>query len=354
MLLLVLCGVGVGEDAFGLGQNACHITFLGFIKFHYVGLQFVKLLLVATRGGTADDQRCTGIVNQHRVDLVDDGVVVFALHQFFGVACHVVTQVVETELVVGAVGDVAVVGAATCGRVGLVLVDAVDGEAEELVHRAHPFGVTFGQVVVHSDHMHALACQGIEVDRQRSHEGLTFTSGHLSNLALVQHDTANDLAVVVHHVPSHHVAARHPAVLEVGLVAFDGDVVVFCGQLAVEVGGGHFHHFVFAEVFGCGLHYRERLGKDFVQRFFDVVELLFLEFVDLVVELLLFVGLHVGVGFGLGFQLGNFGHLGSGLVLDVFLEFHGLMTEAVDVEFDDLVISLEGLLEYGLQGLVVA
>ena len=89
---------------------------------------------------------------------------VFALHQLFGVACHIVTQVVETELIVGTIGDVAVVGTATCGRVGFVLVDAVHGEAEELVHCPHPLGVTFGQVVVHGDDVYAFAGEGVQVD----------------------------------------------------------------------------------------------------------------------------------------------------------------------------------------------
>ena len=125
-------------------------------------------------------------------------------------------------------------------------------------------------------------------------------------------------------------------------------MLVFGSQLAVEVGGSHLYGLVLAEIFGGGFHHRERLWKDFVQRLFDVVKLLFLEFVDLVVEFLLLVGLHVGVGFGLGFQLGDFGHLGGGLVLDVFLEFLCLMSQAVDVEFHDLIVSLECLLEYGL------
>ena len=85
-----------------------------------------------------------------------------------------------------------------------------------------------------------------------------------------------------------------------------------------------------------------------------MVKLLFFKLVDLGVELLLLVGVHVEVGFSLGFQLGDFGHFGSGLALDVFLEFYGFMSQAVDVEFLDLFVSLEGLFEYGLQGLVVA
>ena len=42
-------------------------------------------------------------------DLVDDGVAVPALHHVLEPVLHIVAQIVEAELVVGAVGDVAVV-----------------------------------------------------------------------------------------------------------------------------------------------------------------------------------------------------------------------------------------------------
>jgi hypothetical protein len=49
---------------------------------------------------------------------------------------HVVAQVVESELVVGAVRDIALVLEPTVGRIHLVL-DAPDRESEELVDLAH-------------------------------------------------------------------------------------------------------------------------------------------------------------------------------------------------------------------------
>jgi hypothetical protein len=58
-------------------------------------------------GRTADDQRCARLVDEDGVDLVDDGEVVAALHQLGRAPRHVVAQVVEAELVVRAVGDVA-------------------------------------------------------------------------------------------------------------------------------------------------------------------------------------------------------------------------------------------------------
>ena len=61
-------------------------------------------------GRAGDDQRRAGLVDQDGVDLVDDGEVVAALHQVVERVRHVVAQVVEAELVVGAVGDVGGVG----------------------------------------------------------------------------------------------------------------------------------------------------------------------------------------------------------------------------------------------------
>ena len=63
-----------------------------------------------------DDQRGARLVDQDRVDLVDDRVVVLALDHLVEAEAHVVAEVVEPELVVRAVGDVRVVGLAARAR----------------------------------------------------------------------------------------------------------------------------------------------------------------------------------------------------------------------------------------------
>ena len=50
------------------------------------------------------------------IDLVDDRVIVTALHHRLAVVFHVVAQIVEAELVVGGVGDVGGVGGACALR----------------------------------------------------------------------------------------------------------------------------------------------------------------------------------------------------------------------------------------------
>ena len=111
---------------------------------------------------------------------------------------QVVAQVVETEFVVGAVGDVAGVGGALLvGR--LAALDHADRQAEEAVDRPHPVRVALRQVVVDRDHVHALAWQRVQVRRQRRDQRLAFAGAHLGDLALVQHHAADQLHVEVAH-----------------------------------------------------------------------------------------------------------------------------------------------------------
>ena len=107
-----------------------------------------------------DDQRGAGLVDEDRVDLVDDGEVVAALGLVDELAGHVVAQVVEAELVVRAVRDVGGVLAALLGRRGVdAREDEADLEAEEAVDATHPLGVEAGEVVVDRDEVDALAAE---------------------------------------------------------------------------------------------------------------------------------------------------------------------------------------------------
>jgi hypothetical protein len=119
---------------------------------------------------------------------------VTALHLLVVAQHHVVAQVVETELGIGAVGDVGQVRVAA----GVPLQTVLKGghrKPQKLVDRAHPSRVAGGQVVVDRDHVHAFASKGIEVHGQGSDQGLAFAGLHLGNGALVQDDGAHDLHV---------------------------------------------------------------------------------------------------------------------------------------------------------------
>ena len=117
-----------------------------------------------------------------------------ALHHVLEPVLHVVAQIVEAELVVGAVGHVARIG-------GLALVvlqavhDGADGQPEETVDLAHPLGVALGEVVVDRDDVHALAGERVEIDRERRDQRLAFAGLHLGDPALVQDHAADQLHV---------------------------------------------------------------------------------------------------------------------------------------------------------------
>ena len=145
---------------------------------------------------------------------------------------HVVAQIVEAELVVGAVGDVALVS-------GLALLviepmhDDADRQAQELVDLAHPFGVALGEIVVDRDHMHAASRQRIQIDRQGGDQGLAFAGLHLGDRALVQDHAADKLNI---EMP---LADRALAGLPHGGECLDQDVVERCagGDLLLEILG---------------------------------------------------------------------------------------------------------------------
>ena len=152
-----------------------------------------------------DDQRRPRFVDEDAVHLVDDREVMPALHVVRQLELHVVAQVVEAELVVGAVGDVGGVGDLPLGVVELVLDDA-DRHAEEAVDLAHPLRVAAGEVVVDGDDVDAFAFERVQIGGQRRDERLAFAGLHLGDLALVQHGAADELHVEVPHVE--HAAAR--------------------------------------------------------------------------------------------------------------------------------------------------
>ncbi len=145
---------------------------------------------------TRDDQRGAGFVDEDRVDLVDDGEGVSALHQLVERVGHIVAQVVEAELVVGAVGDVGVVGLAAFRRRHLRQ-DHAHLQPQEAVHAAHPLRVTFGQVVVDGHDVRALTGQRVQVRGQHTGEGLAFTGLHLGDVSGVQRGTTHDLHIKV-------------------------------------------------------------------------------------------------------------------------------------------------------------
>ena len=288
--LAALGFVAFGDLLLGFVEHLVHEGALGLVEPLHVGAELHELRLVGlvARDRTGDDERGPRVIDEHGVHLVHDGEVVLALHQVLLGDGHIVAQVVETELVVRTEGDVAFVGLAAGVRVRLVLVDAVHGQAVEHIQRTHPLGVTLGQVVVDGHHMDTLAREGVQEHRERGDEGLALARRHFRDLALMQGDAADQLDVIVDHVPGDLVAARQPVVAVYGLVPLDVHKVVVHGQVAVELRGGDGDGGILLEAAGRALHDGESLREYLVEGLLDGLVFVLDELVRLAGQTLLF------------------------------------------------------------------
>ncbi len=225
-------------------------------------LIFVKHLVFTLRHRTTDDQRRTGIIYQNGIHLIDNGVVMSPLYQIERRGSHIITQVVETELIVRTESNIARVCTAALIAVGAILIDAINRQAVEHIKRAHPLGVTLSEVVVHGNHMHALVGQRIEEYGQRCHQRLALTGCHLGNFALVKHHATYQLYVIVHHIPAHLVAARSPRSMVNSLISVNLHKVVAAirSQILVLLCSSNHNRFILSKTASRRFHNGKGFG----------------------------------------------------------------------------------------------
>ena len=123
-LLVAFC-CAFSDQFLGLSQILrCQRTLNTHQALHQ-RLIFFKHLVVTFGHRAGNNQRRTGIVDEHGVHLVHNCVIVGTLHQLRRILGHIVTQIVEAELIVGTKGDVTLICPATGLGIGLMLVDTV-------------------------------------------------------------------------------------------------------------------------------------------------------------------------------------------------------------------------------------
>ena len=205
-----------------------------------------------------------------------------SLYKVARLCCHVVAQVVEAELVVCTECDVGKICISSCVGVGLVLVDAIYAQAVEHVERSHPLRVTLCKVVVHCHYVHTVAGKRVQEHRQCRHKCLSLTCSHLGNLSLVKDYTAEELYIVMYHVPHGIVAAGLPMVAVYCLVAVDCHKVELRSQVAVEVVCGNDNLLALGESSCAVLYNGKGLRQSLVQCLVKLLKNLFLQFVYLV------------------------------------------------------------------------
>ena len=156
--------IDVNYHAFDVNQSdplhqniVVSITFRFFVASE-LGDQLVDLEIeVGTfLNGSGYDQRRPRFVDQNGVDFVHDRK--FQVPQDLVVQGEgqVVTKVVETEFVIGRVGDIGFISRFLF-VVRLSGLRNPDSQTEELVNRTHPVGVTLRQVFVDGDDMNSTA-----------------------------------------------------------------------------------------------------------------------------------------------------------------------------------------------------
>ena len=217
LLLLILAAdllLGVDEEL--LAELA-----LCFDDGLYIREELLKELVIPLGYRARDDQWRTSIVDEDGVYFVHDRIVMLALNKVFGARSHVITEVVEAELIVRTEGDVRIVGSTAFRGIGAVLVDAVYTQTMEHVEWSHPLGVTLGEVVIHRHHVHPIAREGIEEDWECRYQRLPFPCGHFGDLPLVEYRTPKELYIIVYHIPEDLITTSDPVVLVDGGVSLD-------------------------------------------------------------------------------------------------------------------------------------
>ena len=193
------CGV---EELFhllvtGIGQRHLPLFFIEFKvgrfeSFHQLIDGLIEIGAIFER--TRNDQRRAGLVDQDRVDFVDDGVGVPALNHIVLAHLHVVAQVVEAEFVICRVGHVARVRFFAI-FIRHVMNDDADRQTEKAVDLSHPFAVALGEIIVDRHDMNAFTGKRVQINGQGRDERFTFAGLHLGDVALMQDHTADQLHI---------------------------------------------------------------------------------------------------------------------------------------------------------------
>ena len=304
----LLVGTVRTELLLGLRNEPVDRLTLLLDELNHLRLKLLEFVLVALGCGTGDDQRSPRLVDEDAVHLVHDGVMVLSLHELVRTHGHVVPEVIEAELVVGAVNNVATVSRSALLRVRLVPIDAVHGQPVELEDGAHPFTVPAGQVIVHSHEVDPPASQRIQENRQCGHQGLALSRLHLGHLAPVEGHAADELDVVMDHVPLDRGSGRIPLACPMRTISFDAHEVAGRGEVAVHVRRSHVHIAFRRKPASRLLQHRERLRHHLFENLFKTGVNVLLQAVDLVVQGFLGLEGHGGVGRHLRLQFIRFGH----------------------------------------------
>ncbi len=217
---------------------------------------------------------------------------VFPLDQVLRIDGHVIAQVVESEFVVGTVGDVGIVCLSPGFGIGLMLVNTVHRKTVKLKYRPHPFRVAFRQIIVDGHNVNPPSCKGIQKHGKRRYQGFPFSRGHFRDFPLVEDHPSDQLNIVMNHVPNDLISSRHPLIVPNGFITVDNNAVSRSSQITVIIQRSDHHLRRIEKPAGSLLDNRKCDGKYLIQGIFNLLGDHLLQFVNPFVELLTVLNLH--------------------------------------------------------------
>ncbi len=143
----------------------CKIGFSFQVRANLIDL-VVKIRRIFRWAG--NDEWCPCLINEYAIHLVYYGIVKFPLDHILKGVLHVVSKVVESELVISAVGYIGPIG-----RLALCILKTVDYypniQTEKAIYLSHPLRVTGCQIVINSNHMDPATGKCIQINRHCGH-----------------------------------------------------------------------------------------------------------------------------------------------------------------------------------------
>ena len=143
----------------------------------------------------------------------------FALHPLLVVLHHVVAQIIEAKFIVCPIHHIGGVSFAALAwspvnqarvvlfgfwvNIGWIIQGRIfvgnqrRGHTERVINRPHPAAADLRQIIVDRDQVYAASAQSVEIHRQRRDQRFAFASFHFGDPAFVQHDSADQLHIIM-------------------------------------------------------------------------------------------------------------------------------------------------------------
>ena len=176
---------------------------------------------------------------------------VFALHHLIRGVYHIIAEIIKAEFIISTVGDVCIICIAAGIAVRLVLIYTIHAQSQPFENGAVPFTIPFCEVIIHGYNMYPFPGQCIQVGGQCTHQRFTFTRCHFCDLAGMQYCTADQLHIVMHHIPGYGAARGRPGILKDRLVTFYRNVIFFGCQFTIQVRSSCGKTFIFFKTTAC-------------------------------------------------------------------------------------------------------